>query len=331
MQKDLVEERKWQTLEEFNQALALIKAMPGPLAFSVASYLGTTKKGFWGGIIAGWSLVLPPFLMMLGIAYYYESLHGNEYIGKFLLGMQAGSLAVIFSSIRSLSTAYHKEIKFWAILVSGVVLFLLGIPEPVLILFGGLLSYLLLSRKTNTNNSSPLSILFPSVILKLMWICFSSGAFVFGTGIAIIPILEHAFVVQEAWITHPLFMDALTFGQLTPGPVLITVTFLGYKVAGLLGAILATLMVFLPSSFHMTTWFPPLTRQLSKKTWISKFTLGAIAVVVGTLLIVTGKLILAFEIKQQIICILVVIFLFFRKAPAWLMILGSGLFGFFIF
>jgi chromate transporter len=120
---------------------------------------------------------------------------------------------------------------------------------------------------------------------KLFWICFKAGAFVFGTGIAITPILERDFVQSMHWITHGEFMDALAIGQITPGPVLLTTTFLGYKVAGLLGAITATTGVFLAGFIHMSTWFPMAVEKLATQKWIEDFLFGALAMVVGTILV----------------------------------------------
>ncbi len=114
---------------------------------------------------------------------------------------------------------------------------------------------------------------------SLAGVCLRAGAFVFGTGVAIVPILEHDFVQNLHWITHREFLEALALGQVTPGPVVITVTYIGYKVAGMAGAVVATVSIFLPSFVHMVTWFPRFVKRMARQRWIKDFLLGSNAAV----------------------------------------------------
>ncbi len=332
IQKDLVDDRQWISKEDFIQSLALIKSMPGALAFSTACYMGYRRAGFWGGTVAGWCLVAPAFLLILLIAQVYDQISQIPAISASLAGMQAAALALIVLSIRSLIKGYEKNYKFWALLVAGIGLSFLATPEPLIIL-GFALFAVATSSSIGGNRSLKLFSGLPLLLLNqsiadLFLICFKSGAFVFGSGLAIVPILENDFVTKMGWITHSQFMDALAFGQMTPGPVLITVTFVGYKVSGMTGAIAATVGVFLPSQIHMTTWFPRLTGWLSKQKWISSFILGALAAVVATLSMATVKLCLQSSHLQNLATLGFALLSFKFKIPSWLLIILGAVFGF---
>jgi chromate transporter len=331
MQKDLIEERKWIPQQEFVQSLALIKAMPGALAFSTAAYLGTRRGGFWGGTIAGWCLVLPAFCMMLVLAQVYEQVSQVTWVTQALAGMQAAALALIALSIRGLMKGYERNGLFWVLVAAGLVLLVGEIPEPVLILAFGVLSLVILKRKKSLNGISLLSVtplsFFGPELKDLFLICFKAGAVVFGTGLAAVPILEADIVEKMSWLNHSQFMDALAFGQMTPGPVLVTVTFVGYKVSGLAGAVVATFGVFLPSYFHMTTWFPRLTGWLSRQTWVSSFILGALAAVIATLALTVFKLCRLSTGPQLAILIGFLLLNLKWKVPSWAVIALGALAG----
>lgn len=334
MQKDLVQERKWISNEEFAQGLALIKSMPGPLAFSTASYLGTKRGGFWGGQLAGWCLVLPAFLMMLALGYYYESFSQISWVNAMLAGMQAAAMALIIFSIKGLAQGYFRIKMFWFLMLIAGALTWAGLPEPIVILgMGG--ASLVIRYWRPTQHSlwsavgliSPLSFFADEKIRDLTWICLKSGAVVFGTGLAMVPILEHGFVHDMHWMTHGQFMDALAFGQMTPGPVLITVTFVGFKVAGFAGALIATVSIFFASSVHMTTWFPRMTGWLAQQKWVSHFVFGALAAVIATLVLTTGKLLWAGTWQQAVLTGIGLACLFRWKIPSWMMVIIGGVVG----
>jgi chromate transporter len=331
MQKDLVEERHWMTQEEFVQSLALIKAMPGALAFSTAAYLGTRRRGFWGGTIAGWCLVLPAFFMMILLAEMYDQVAKISVVNRALSGMQAAALALIVLSIPGLMKGYERRGLFWVLVLAGLALLLAEVPEPVLILSFGALSLLIIKWRVRAQSMSlltiaPLIFFFPEA-RDLFLICFKAGAVVFGTGLAAVPILEADFVEKMKWLSHSQFMDALAFGQMTPGPVMVTVAFVGFKVSGFKGALLGTFAVFLPCYFHMTTWFPRLTGWLSRQRWVPHFVLGALAAVIATLSLTTFKLCRASSVPQLVVLLAFVLISLKWKIPSWLIILLGALVG----
>lgn len=329
MQRDLVVERKWISEEDFNQSISLIKAMPGPLAFSTAAYMGTRRGGFWGGAIAGWTLVLPAFLLMLILATTYESYSAVPLINAALKGMQAASLAIIIFSIQSLVGHSWKKWWFWVFLVMSGLLLRFDVAEPFVILLSGALAVLAYKKASSKTlyAFAPVFLVHPERLAEMSWMCVKAGAFVFGTGLAMVPILEADFVTRTGWLAQSEFMDALAFGQMTPGPVLITVTFAGYRVSGLLGALIATVSIFFASFVHMTTWFPKLVGWLSKQKWIGDFTLGALAAVIAALLLVSLRLASMNSSVQNMIMLASLLLMFAFKIPSWLVIILGGVAG----
>lgn len=268
MQRDLVETKKWLDIDEFRRALVVIKAMPGPIAHQMVVFLARRRSGVAVAALAGLVFLFPSFVMMAFLAAAYDQFENVPMMAGFLSGIQMAAIAVIFVSLNSLTQTYWSLPRFWVLTFLGLLIaFLVQIPEPILLLLLGGWSILFSEKK-------------PKVMTEagtLFWVCFKAGAFVFGTGYAIIPILQNEFVDIHQWVTLTQFKDALAFGMLTPGPVLMTVTFLGYKMGGISLALVSTLAVFLPSFFHHLTWFPHFLNRMAKAQWLQIFLVGAIA------------------------------------------------------
>jgi chromate transporter len=231
---------------------------------------------------------------MLGLSYFY--LNSSMFQGSraFLTGMQAGALVVIVMSTWSLSRPYRHAKPAWAIAaISAVLVFFLPRWEPLIILFWGVSGAFRMARRPKAMNmsmhgwgipaafASAATTLKSSVLADLFWVAFKSGAFVFGTGLAIVPMLEGDVVRHFHWLTHSEFMDGLALGQITPGPVVITMTFIGYKAAGWIGAILATIGIFLPSFINVLWLLPRTWARFSGTPAAGGFTAWAIPAVVG--------------------------------------------------
>lgn len=347
MQKDLVEERKWMSLDEFSQAFALIKAMPGPVAFQTAVFLGRQRGGFAGATIAAVLLNLPAFLAMILLGAFQETFEASPWIRVALSGMQAAALGLILASAKGLFWNFRKRWKFWILAVASVVpVVVLPAWEPLMILGGGLASILVARRLAMPKVSLvPLASLerfslfgsetSAAVVAAgswwdafgpLVWNCFKAGAFVFGSGIAIVPLMENDFVHRLNWLTHEEFMNALAFGQITPGPVVITATFIGFKTLGLAGAFAATIAIFLAPFIHMTTWFPHAMTWLSRQKWIGDFLLGAVAVVMAAVVVSVVRLALSssFGWAHGMVFAATFILVLRTKVPAWVLIPASG-------
>lgn len=329
MQRDLIEVRHWISSDEFKQAFALIKSMPGPVAFQTAVYLGNKRAGRWGGLAAGIAILLPAFLMILIYGYYYDGLSANKTVNWFMMGMQVSAVVTILFGLKSFFLPYIRRFDYWFILITAAVTFHFGVlPEPVLIIGGAALWAF--RRKlffgANPAGGAAALIVIDPKFLELILVCAKAGAIVFGTGLAIVPILEHDFVARLHWMTHAEFMNALAIGQVTPGPVMISATFIGFKTFGLKGAFAATVSVFGPSFFHMMTWFNSAIQFLSRQKWIQDFVFAATSIIMGTLLVTTVDIMLPWAATPWCFGLFIFIFLLAAKSkwPAWVLIPTGG-------
>ncbi len=297
MRSDLVESERLIDFKEFDQAFTLIKAMPGPVAFQVAVYCGHRLLGFRGALIAAFGLIFPAFLMMILIGIFYSKISVYPQIKFYLTGMQYAVAAIILLGLKNFIVSYKNNILFWLITIASAHLYVNKIiPESILIIGFGVFVVALKSinskHKTQLLSATGISFLyfFDEKIIKIFKTCFMAGALVFGTGLALFPFLQSEFVEHLSWLPLAVFNDGVTFGQMTPGPVTISTTFFGYQMAGLQGALAATLGLLIPPFFHMTTWFPRATDWMSKQKWISFFILGSTAAVVGCLFMTVYKM-----------------------------------------
>lgn len=286
MRKHYVYDTKQMTSEEFDQAFTLIKAMPGPIAFQMASFLGNKFHKTMGAFLAGFALLLPAFLMMLVAGYFYLDLVKFNSVGIILDGFLFSVSAVILISLKSLVSTNYKSLIFIPIVLINMYLaWLQVVPEPLLIIAFGILGVLLNQR---FDRLQLFSVAFFFVdwakVFELFKICLVSGAVVFGTGFALIPVLKSNLVDVNHWLTIKEFNDGVIFGQMTPGPISISASFFGYQISGFLGALVAIVGVFTMPFFHMVTWFPHAVKWLSKQKWINNFLVGATAAVVGSIL-----------------------------------------------
>jgi chromate transporter len=335
MQEDLVIKRKWISHEEFAHALALIKAMPGALAFMTSVYLGRRRAGYLGGTAAAVGILFPSFALMVLLARFYYLAQQILSIRFFFNGMQAAAIVLMILGLRSLALPYFKISKFWFFFVAGGFIFYLNIvPEPILIIGTGLLGVLWGSRHRFLAVAATPMDLLPAAqyslsnLSELAWVCLKSGAVVFGSGLAIVPLLQRDFVERLGWLTNQEFLDALALGQVTPGPVLITVTFIGFRVAGILGAIVATVSVFLAGFFHMQTWFPSMVEVLRKQKWVNDFLIPALGVICGVLLVTIFNITEPWhkEGPSNIVILSICGVIAMKwKVPGWAMILSGGL------
>jgi len=313
MQKDTVDKRQWLTHEEFNSTFALIKAMPGPIAFMTAVFLGRLRAGFWGGLLAGLGLNLPAFFLMIFFSMFFSSLSHITFIHVLMIGMQVTALGVILGSLKGLVKGRERNIFFWFLVIaSGVINYFHPGLEPVIILGFGMM--LIASKR-----------LFDLGTLALVW--FMAGALVFGSWLAIVPMLQNDVVTKYHWLSQSEFLDALAFGQMTPGPVVITATYIGHKLYGMSGALVATVSIFGAAFFHMSTWFPLVVKKLKGKVWINDFIFGAVAAVVGPIIVAVYKLGVGVNMTPALGGLMVVSFVITLKSkfPLWAVIPIGGL------
>ena len=321
MQKELVEKRKWMPSEEFRQGFALIKTLPGPIAFQTALYLGFRRSDRWGALLGGFLLLVPAFVCMIILGVFYDQFHQSPDLVSWLAGFQVGALALITLALLPLTSGSLHSPRFWGLAaISFLLLFSETLPEPLLILIAGSCSvcfdFMPGSRRLNEMAFS---------LLLLIWICVKAGAFIFGTGLAIVPLLEKDFVQVTGWMSHAQFMDALAFGQLTPGPVSVTVTFVGYRLDGLRGALLASVAIFFPSGFHQLTWFPRFSGWFSRQSWVPAFVTGALAAISAGIVVSLLHLGKELSLEQLFLYGGLLEIAFIWKWPNWLVVLAGGL------
>lgn len=287
MRQHYVNDTKQMAAEEFDQAFTLIKAMPGPIAFQMVAFLGNKFHHVRGALIAGLSFLLPSFLMMVTLGYFYSYFVNISFFNPILDGFLFSVSAVILISLRSLVINNYKFIIFLPmVLITMFLSWKNVVPEPVLIVGFGLLS-ILVNQKINRLKLISAAFLMVdwSIIYELFKICLVSGAVVFGTGLALIPVLKTNFVDLHHWLSLKEFSDGVIFGQMSPGPVTIAGAFLGYQISGLVGAATAVFGIFFMPFVHMVTWFPRAVKWLSAQKWINDFLVGATSAVVGGILI----------------------------------------------
>lgn len=318
MQKDLVEKENWMPIEDFNAAFSLIKAMPGPVAFMTAVFLGRHRGGILGGFLAAFGLVFPAAVLMILFSVFFAGIQNLTSAQTILLGMQICALGVILGSVKGLVKNTMYDPFFWVLVaIAGAINFKAPELEPIFIIGFGLM-IVTLKYFMRANKRFDLALLF--------LVCFKAGALVFGSGLAIVPMLKNDVVEKYHWLNSSEFLNALSFGQMTPGPVVITATFIGHHLHGLVGAIVATIAIFLASFTHMMTWFPLVIKKLAGKVWINDFIFGAVAAVVGPIIVTVIKLYMGVGINFLSAIFLLVAFgvTLKNRLPLWSIIPGGG-------
>jgi chromate transporter len=304
MHRDLVEQRRWIDEEEYALALALAQIMPGPLAAQLAIALGYFQRGILGATAVGLAFVVPSFLMVVGISIAYRRYGGLWWMQALFYGIGAAVIAIIAIAAYKLARSTNKRdpllwaifgvlalVTVWAqaelaeffVLAGFVALFARSQPsrrQAVASVLGGLLvlAIIWLTERWFVN----LTLGGEHVLLQILVFFAKAGAFVFGSGLAIVPFLHQGVVQQFGWLNEHQFLDAVAVAMITPGPVVITVVFIGYLVAGILGATMAAIGIFLP--VYLFTVIPaPWFKRNRDNAQLKAFVQGATAAATGAL------------------------------------------------
>jgi chromate transporter len=299
MHRDLVEGRKWISEADYKEGLTLAQLMPGPLAAQLAIYLGYVHYANLGATLAGVAFVLPSFLMVVALGAAYTAYGGLSWMQAVFYGVGAAVIGIIAISAYKLTTkSIGKDRLLWAIYLVAAAATVVTESESVwLFLVAGIVVWFTRAPPRGVF-MIPLASQLPaacSVATTLDWpllgqvaVFFAeAGAFVFGSGLAIVPFLYGGVVNGHHWLTERQFVDAVAVAMITPGPVVITVGFIGYLVSGLPGAIVAALATFLPC--YLFTIIPaPYFKKYGKLPGIVAFVDGITAAAVGA---ITGSVI----------------------------------------
>src|SRR5437762_13085584 len=301
MYRDLVEKRQWITEEDYKEGLTLAQLMPGPLAAQLAMYLGYVHYRIAGATVAGIAFVLPSFLMVVAIGWAYLRYGGLPWMQAAFYGVGAAVIGIIAISAWKLTTKnIGKDKLLWAIYLLTAGFTVWTESESVwLFLGGGVLVWLVRAppkRWFGKSAAPALMALAPhgiptcAVATGLDWTLLAqigaffakAGAFVFGSGLAIVPFLYGGVVHDHQWLTERQFVDAVAVAMITPGPVVITVGFIGYLIAGLSGAVVAALGTFLPC--YLFTILPaPYFKKYGKRPALLAFVAGVTAAAIGAI------------------------------------------------
>ncbi|HSL68677.1 MAG TPA: chromate efflux transporter, partial [Longimicrobiales bacterium] len=257
MERDLVGQRAWFAQEEFRRGVVFAQLAPGPMAAQLAIYLGWLRGGVSGATVAGLAFVGPSLVMVIALAVAYEALDGLAWLRAAFYGVSAAVIAVIArGAIRLTRLTVRRDPLMWLVFfVNAIVTVLIRAESIGLLLGSGAL--VLLVREPHVVRRVVARVGLPAFAVAdlsqqsapalgqlFLYFC-NAGAVVFGSGLAIVPFL-YATVARHGWLTEQQFLDAIAVSLITPGPVVITVAFIGHLVSGLPGALVAAAGVFLP-------------------------------------------------------------------------------------
>ena len=340
MYRDLVENRKWIREEDYKEGLALAQLAPGPLAAQLAIYIGYVHYRVLGATLAGIAFVLPSFVMVIGLGYAYVRAGGLPWMQAVFYGIGAAVIGIIaIGTYKLAKKSIGKDWLLWTIaLVLAVSTFVTEREILWLILAAGLIVWIYRAPPKFVSRLFFFSPFFLQVVFsftsndklsQIGWFFFKAGAFVFGSGLAIVPFLYGGVVKEYQWLNEQQFLDAVAVAMITPGPVVITVAFIGYLVAGFPGACVAALATFLPC--YLFTILPaPYFKKYGKHPAIKAFVDGVTAAAVGAIIgavLVLGKRQLT-DITSGIIAIVTILILLrFKKIQEPLIILAAAVAG----
>jgi chromate transporter len=286
MERDLVERRGWLDKTQMRDVIAVCQTMPGPLAVQVAIFVGYLRCGFWGAWASGWALILPPSAMVALLAAAYVHLHGLPWLTAVIYGVSPAVIALILQSWwRLLRLGMEDRFQYVIATVSLVGTLVLPGLLTAVFLGSGLLGTAWYCLRARRRDASPKLRDIASFVLlaKLAWFFLVTGAFTFGGGLAVVPLLEKGLVQQGHWLTAADFLTAIAVGMVTPGPVMTAATFAGYLVAGPWGALVCTIAIYLPSFPLVLLAAPPLMRNRAN-VLVQGFVKGVYAAAMGAIL-----------------------------------------------
>jgi len=339
MQRDLVERRRWISKQDYLEGLALAQLAPGPLAAQLAIYLGWVRARVLGATLVACAFVAPSLLMVLAVSALYVAYGGLPWMQGLFYGIGAAVIAIIArSAVKLVKMTLARDWLLWEIFAVSALVTAWTESEIVWVfLLSGVVSMLV--RTPFWRGTSALSI-FPAhwllagldgpatipVLLKILWFFTGAGAVVFGSGLAIVPFLHGGVVNDFHWLDERQFLDAVAVAMITPGPVVITVGFIGYLVAGLAGALVAALGVFLPC--YLFVIIPaPYYRRWARIPQIKSFVDGVTAAATGAIAgaaYVLGRRAVVDVATAAIFVATLVVLTKVRKIPEPLVILAAG-------
>ncbi|GLU54390.1 chromate resistance transporter [Dyadobacter frigoris] len=351
MHRDLVEDRKWISEDEYREGLALAQLAPGPLAAQLGIYLGYVHYGVLGATVTGLAFVLPSFVMVVLLGMAYKLYGGLSWMQAVFYGVGASVIGIITLScykltIKSVSklevaaiksrwllwvfflvmavvTAITEREEVWLFMLMGFVYMAVKAPPKWLVRKETALSTVLLTGIGFWQYE-------PSQLVQIGWFFTKAGAFVFGSGLAIIPFLQAGVVDQMGWLNEQQFLDSVAVAMITPGPVVITVGFIGFLVSGFAGAVVAAAGVFLPCFIFTVLpapYFKKIAKNISIKAFVDGITAAVAGALVGSVFVIATRSIV--DAPSAIIAVLTILALIYiKKLQEPYIILCAAIIGF---
>jgi chromate transporter len=296
MERELVDERKWLTKEQMREAIAICQSLPGPLAIQVGVYVSYLRGGFWGAWAGGWAFILPNFIIVAALGALYVHLGDLQPVTAIFYGVSPAVIALILHSCYRLAKLGMEDWLQWSIAAVCLAVTVVLQAEVALLFIGaGIVGILYYGNLFARRPPAALSVavvpvlaqLAPtastSILGKLLLFFLKAGSLTFGSGLVIVPFLEQGLVQQFGWLDQRQFLIAVAIGMISPGPVVITATFVGYLVAGFWGSVVSTIGIFLPSFLLVLIAAPLLARHRGNPN-VQGFVKGAYAAAIGTIL-----------------------------------------------
>ena len=346
MENEIVRRRNWMTRDEFLDLLGATNLIPGPNSTEMAIHIGHRQRGWPGLLVAGTCFILPAALIVTAFAWAYVTYGSLPQVAGVLYGVKPVIIAVVLDALWSLGRAAIKTVFLGAIVVAGVILTFLGIHELLVLLGAGVITgfgRLILRQIRSGRNAfilkSPIALLLQvsgaATTQFGLWPLFlfflKVGAVLYGSGYVLLAFIRADLVERWHWFTETQLLDAIAVGQVTPGPVFTTATFIGYVLAGTKGAIVSTVGIFLPA-FVFVAISGPLVPRIRKSATAGAFLDGVNAAALALMLVVTYQLARAAVVDLPTIGLALVsaiLLLVFRVNSAWL-ILGGAIVGWFL-
>ena len=296
MERELVTERKWLGKEQMREAIAICQSLPGPLAIQVGIYAAYLRGGFWGAWAGGWAFILPNFVIVAALGALYVHFGELRPVTAIFYGVSPAVIALILHSCYRLSKLGMEDALQWAIALVCLVITVILQAEVALLFIGaglvGIARYGSIFRRPppvamQVAAVPALAQMAPvasgSTLGKLLLFFLKAGSLTFGSGLVIVPFLEQGLVQQYGWLDERQFLIAVAIGMISPGPVVITATFVGYLVAGFWGSVVSTVGIFFPSFIFVLVVAPLLARHRGNPN-VQGFVKGAYAAAIGTIL-----------------------------------------------
>lgn len=341
MQRDLVGGRAWVSRQDFVDGVALGQTMPGPLAAQVAMWVGYLQAGAIGALGTAVPFILPSLLIVLAVAYLYIRFAGLAVVQSLFYGIAPAVMAIIaFAAARLAGLTNGKDARLWVIsIVIMTVTAVTGAEIALLFLAAGLVMVLwdapprfLGPRHFGPAAAAalPFNLLTGTAaggtLVALALFFLKAGAFIFGSGLAIVPFLREGVVNQHHWLTDRQFLDAVAIGLITPGPVVITAAFIGYLVGGFAGAGIATVAIFIPIYLGVVIpgrWFIRHRENAQIRAFVKGATAAAAGAIAGATIVLTRQAVIDLPTAAIVVVSLAFVWRFKNREPILVLVAGA--------